>query len=139
MLWRKSFWSCLVLAVMSAVAPGALAQSAEPKADAPIYLPLKPTFVVNYGGVGRLRYLKADLSVRVTNSQTANSIRHHLPYIRNNLVMLLASQTDASLESQAGKEALRQEALAEVRSILLEEDGQEGVVDIYFDNLVIQK
>lgn len=121
------------------VVPVSLAQEDSAAVEGAIYLPLKPTFIVNYGGKGRLRYLKADVTVRVDNATVANSVRHHLPYIRNNLVMLFASQTDASLESQAGKEALRQEVLAEIRAVLLQEDGQEGVVDVYFDNLIIQK
>lgn len=135
----------LCIWLMLLMAPLALGQeqsSTDDEAARPadaIYLPLKPTFVVNYGGEGRLRYLRADLTVRVDGPEAANAVRHHLPYIRNNLVMLFASQTDASLESQAGKEALRKEALAEVRAVLQQEDGQDGVVDIYFDNLVIQK
>jgi len=104
-----------------------------------IYLPLKPAFVVNYGGLGRLKYIKAEVAVRLDSTDAANAVRHHMPYIRNNLVMLFASQTDESLDSQAGKEALRQDALAEVRKILLEEDGQEGVVDVFFNTLIVQK
>jgi len=104
-----------------------------------IYLPLKPAFVVNYGGAGRLKYIKAEVSVRLDSSRAANSVRHHMPYIRNNLVMLFASQTDESVGSQAGKEALRQDALAEIRKILLEEDRQEGVIDVFFNTLIVQK
>ena len=37
-----------------------------------IYIPLKPEFVVNYGGAGRLRYLKADIAVRLADSKVAN-------------------------------------------------------------------
>lgn len=105
-----------------------------------IYLPIKPAFVVNFGGPGKLRYIKAEVSVRVDSSDAANSVRHHLPYIRNNLVMLFASQTEDTVDSQAGKEALRQDALAEVRKILFEEDGLEtGVVDIFFNTLIVQR
>lgn len=110
------------------------------KAPAPaMYLPIKPAFVVNYGGAGRLRYLKTELSVRLENADAANSIRHHLPYIRNNLVMLFARQTDESLSSQEGKEALRRDVLAEIRKVIKEEDGREGVVDVYFDTFIVQK
>lgn len=104
-----------------------------------IYLPIKPAFVVNYGGAGRLKYLKTEMSIRLADSAAANAARHHLPYIRNNLVLLFASQTDESLESQHGKEQLRQQALEEVRTILREEDQQDGVVDIYFNSFILQK
>jgi flagellar FliL protein len=132
------FLSALSSVVMAAdQASDSSGEEAPPEGS--IYLPLKPTFVVNYGGEGRLRYLKADLAVRVEGPEAASSVRHHLPYIRNNLVMLFASQTDASLESQAGKEALRKEALAEVRAVIMQEDGQDGIVDLYFDNFIVQK
>src|SRR5690606_8703488 len=104
-----------------------------------IYIPLKPPFVVNYGGAGRLKFIKADLTVRLTDSDAANAVRHHMPYIRNNIVLLLSAQTDESITSQEGKEALRQEALREVRSILRGEEGRDGVVDLYFTAFVIQK
>ncbi len=103
-----------------------------------IYIPLKPAFVVNYGGQGRLRYLKADVSVRLDNAAAANSVLHHMPYLRNNLVMLFSAQSEESLKSQEGKEALRQEALREVRELLMNEDQQAGVVDLYFNSLIVQ-
>lgn len=115
------------------------AEEAQPAFSSAIYLPLKPAFVVNYGGPGKLKYVKAEVAVRLESSDAANSVRHHMPYIRNNLVMLFASQTDESLDSQAGKEALRQDALAEIRKILKEEDDQEGVVDVFFNSLIVQK
>lgn len=103
-----------------------------------IYIPLKPPFIVNYGGPGRLKYLKADVAVRLDNAAAADSVRHHMPYLRNNLVMLFSAQTNESLKSQAGKEALRQEALREVRDFLMTEDQQAGVVDLYFTSLIVQ-
>lgn len=120
-------------------APAEAGEEGEASGSA-IYLPIKPAFVVNYGGPGKLRYIKAEVAVRVDSSAAANAIRHHLPYIRNNLVMLFASQTDASVDSQAGKEALRQDALMEIRKIVLEEDGLEaGVIDVFFNTLIVQR
>jgi len=104
-----------------------------------IYIPLKPAFVVNYGGVGRLKYIKADISLRLSDNLAANSVRHHMPYIRNNLMMLFSAQTDESISSQDGKEALRQEALQAVRDVIMQEDQAEGVVDLYFNAFLIQK
>lgn len=112
--------------------------AAAPNAGA-IYVPLKPALVVNYGGPGRLKYIKADISVRLQNPEAANSVRHHMPYIRNNLVMLFSAQTDESIASQEGKEALRREALEEVRNVILQEDQQDGVIDLYFNVFLIQK
>ena len=104
-----------------------------------IYIPLKPSFVVNYGGPGRLRYIKADITLRVKDTVTANQVRHHLPYLRNNLVLLLSKQTEEAIDTQQGKEILRDAALAEVHAIMEAEEGESGVVDLYFDNFIIQR
>lgn len=115
------------------------AEAAQTEKTGSIYIPLKPAFVVNYGGAGRLKYIKADISLRLQDSTAANSVRHHMPYIRNNLMMLFSAQTDESISSQDGKEALRQEALEAVREVIKKEDQTEGVVDLYFNAFLIQK
>lgn len=132
--------SVLVFAVLS-IATAAHAEDPPPEdaAPQPIYLPLKPSFVVNYGGDGRLRYIKADITARLSASETATAVRHHLPYIRNNIVRLLGSQTDETIESQAGKDALRKDILKEIRWVVQEEEGLEGVDDVFFDSLIVQK
>lgn len=104
-----------------------------------IYVPIKPPFVVNYGGSGRLKYIKAEVTLRVEDSETAASVRHHLPYIRNDLVMLFGSQTEEGISSQEGKEALRLEALQAVRDLLHREERRKGIVDLYFTSLLVQK
>ena len=106
--------------------------------DAAIYIPLQPAFVVNYGGTGRLRYLKAEISVRVTDSEAANAVRHHMPLIRNNLVMLFSSQSEELINSQDGREQLRQNALGVIREVVMQEDGMEGVIDVYFNTFIVQ-
>ena len=113
-------------------------ESAQTEKPGSIYIPLKPAFVVNYGGAGRLKYIKADISLRLQDSTAANSVRHHMPYIRNNLMMLFSAQSDESISSQDGKEALRKEALEAVREVIKKEDQTEGVVDLYFNAFLIQ-
>jgi len=108
----------------------------------PIYIPLKPPFVVNYGGKGKLKYLKAELSVRVASNIEASFVRHHMPMIRNNIVLLFSRQNEEDIDTQEGKELLRQAALEEIRQIIIEEEGDEngpGIVDLYFNNFIIQK
>lgn len=106
-----------------------------------IYLPMKPAFIVNYGGAGRLRYLKVELSIRLANIDAANAVRYHSPFVRNNLIMLFASQTNETVSSQEGKEKMRLDALEEVRNIVERENKtpREDVVDLYFNNFIVQK
>ena len=116
-------------------------EEVEPTSET-IYVPFKPAFVVNYGGPGsRLKFIKAEVSVRADNNDAAAAVRHHMPLIRNNLVMLFSAQTEADMAGQVGREALRQDALGEVREVVVAEqgaEGAEGIVDLYFTSFVLQ-
>ena len=136
-----NLWAGL-LCLLLILSWGSNSWAQEPGEQAPakaIYLPLKPPFVVNYGGQGRLKYMKASVSVRVANSKSANTIRHHMPYIRNNLILLFSKQNDEDLDTQEGKELLRQAAMTEISAILEAEEGESGLTDLFFNQLVIQK
>ena len=111
---------------------------AEASAAHTLYIDLKPAFVVNYGGVGRLRYLKTEISLRIENGEEA-VIRHHMPFIRDRLVMLLSAATEEEVSSTEGREMLRQKALEAVRELLAKEEGEQHVVDLLFNSFVIQR
>lgn len=124
------------------VAPSSYAED-EPEAEVKpeaLYIPLLPPFVVNYGGVGRLRYLKAEMTVRVHDITAAQGVRHHMPAIRDKIVTLLSAQEELVIDTQEGKEQLRQDALKEIRQVIeLEEGKDSGVVDLFFDNFIVQR
>ncbi|MBX2808263.1 MAG: flagellar basal body-associated FliL family protein [Cellvibrionaceae bacterium] len=105
----------------------------------PIYVPVKPAFVVNYGRPGKLKYLKLEVSLRVKDTPASNAVRHHMPLIRDYLVREFSRVNDEDIDSQAGKEAVRVKALEGVKALLLEEDGEEGISDLFFNNFVIQR
>ena len=104
------------------------------------YLDLKPAFVVNYGGAGRLRYLKTDIALRVAGGSSGQAqVRRHMPYIRHLIVMRLSRATEEELSSMAGKESLRKDMLNETRNILIKEEGQQFVDDLLFNSFIIQR
>lgn len=87
------------------------------------YIPITPPLVVNYGGPGKARYIKAELSIRSENAADANTVTHHLPLIRDRLVSILSAQSDEIVSSVEGKEYLRTYALAEINKALLQVQG----------------
>ncbi len=116
------------------------ASAQEDGEEGQIYIPLSEPMVVNYGGPGRLKYLRAEISLRIDESQDAGVIRHHMPLIRHHLVMLFSRQGEEEINTQSGREQLRQTALAETNALLAQEEGREGVVsDLLFRNFVVQR
>ena len=89
----RSPWSCPVKRILLVffalcMALPALAEASEADEAAPkvIYYALVPALVGNYGSDGKLRYYKADIALRVSDSQAEEKVKHHEPLIRNQLV-----------------------------------------------------
>lgn len=118
-------------------APVAQAEDAAPLAGTK-YLHLEPAFVVNYGSTGRMKYLRTEIALKVSDSQSADKVIRHKPYIRNNLVMLLSAQEAEAMNSSSGRESLRKVALDEVRALMVKLEGAPLIDDLFFSNFVVQ-
>ena len=105
------------------------------------YVQLQPAFVTNYGFTenGRLKYVKTDISVRVSTQQAEMAARYHLPALRNALVLLLSQQDEGGVSTGGGREILRAQALADLNEILEREEGEGMIDDLMFTNFVVQR
>ncbi|MGM0632606.1 MAG: flagellar basal body-associated FliL family protein [Pseudomonadota bacterium] len=104
------------------------------------YVELGSPLVTNYDGGGRLKYLKTRVTLRV-RPPGPEAIQRHLPYLRNQLVMLFSRQLQEDLTSTRGKDRLQREALRVVREALARLEGQavaDTVINLYFPEYVIQ-
>lgn len=115
--------------------------SPEPIGGVVRYIELKPTFVTNFGisDSGHLRYVKADITVRVSNKNAEYAARYHLPALRDRLVLLLSRQDESAVASAAGRETIKAEAIKELREVLRREEGEEHIEDLMFTNFVVQR
>jgi flagellar protein FliL len=113
-------------------------KKAKVKAPA-LYVKYEPPFVVNFEAKGVMRFLQISMEVMTRDAPTSEVIKLHEPKIRNNMLMLLGSQTYDTLSSLEGKEGLRKQALETIAKVV-EEEGGEGkeVEDIYFTSFVMQ-
>ncbi len=104
------------------------------------YLDITPSFVTNYDEGARLKYLKARVSLKLIE-ESAEVVMHHMPSIKNALVILFSSQAEENLTSTVGRETLRREALEEVRQVMamLERQGNQLVEDLYFTDFIVQQ
>lgn len=103
-----------------------------------IYFPLKPPLIVNYMSRGRQRFLQADITVMAREDDVIEAVEIHMPRIRNALILLFSGQVYEELQTDEGRELLRQIALTELQQILEEEIGKPGIEKVLFTNLVMQ-
>jgi flagellar FliL protein len=113
-------------------------EDAAPKLPA-TYLKFDPPFVVNFENRGATRFLQVSVEVMTRDAGTAELIRQHDPKLRNDLLMLLGSQTYETISTREGKEKLRGEALQVVHEVITAEGGKpEKVEQLYFTSFVMQ-
>jgi len=110
--------------------------AAEPPPPA-IYHTLEP-IVVNINDNGRIRFLQAKMDVMARSQEVIDAVTQHMPRIRNELVLLLSSQTVESVSTPEGKEALRKAALERIQAVLQKEIGEPGVEDVFITSLIVQ-
>ena len=83
------------------------------------YIPVTPALIVNYGGPGpRVKYIKAELSIRAENATDAKIVMHHLPLIRDRLIHIFSTQSEETLSSVEGKEKIRLLALEQINAAI---------------------
>jgi flagellar FliL protein len=106
---------------------------------APIqYIELTPSFIVNFPHQGRQRFLQATVSVMSRDTEALDAILEHMPVVRHNLINLLSAQMLLVFEDPAGVELLRQLATQEVKQVLMQEIGRDGIEEVLFTSFVMQ-
>ena len=105
------------------------------------YHDLSPSFVANFGSSNskKLKFVKADISVRATSTDAINEVMNHDALVRHQIVMLLSRQTEETLSNPAGQEAVRVEALSVVKAALKVETGSGQIEDLFFTSFVVQR
>ena len=113
-------------------------KAAEPKLPA-IYVEFQPPFVVNFDAKGVMRFLQVSIQVMTRDHETSELIKLHDPKIRNNMLLLLGSQTLDTISTMEAKEELRKKALETIVKIVDDEGGEgKKVEDLYFTSFVMQ-
>lgn len=103
------------------------------------YLDMKPAIVTNFGGPGRMKYIKAEVSLQVDSHEEFQTVFHHFPLLRHTMVMLLSRQNDATIAAGEAKEQLRLAALAELQAVMQTEEGEPMIDDLLFSSFFVQR
>lgn len=115
--------------------------AAEPEIVKPasaMYFPIKPSIIVNFQTRGRQRMLQVDVTVLTREMAVFDGLQTHLPLIKNRLVLLYSGEVYEELQTDEGRELLRQKSLEAVQQIMEQEIGSTAVEQILFTNFVMQ-
>ncbi len=127
----------VVLALMFLAVPSVVVAEEVTLSDTQ-YVPLKPGFVTNYGGPGRLKYVRVDMTLMVDGVSSQNVVQQQLPLVRNAIVMNLARQSENNVVTPNGQERIRQQLLQTLNEALTLEVGQPLIVEVLFTNFIYQ-
>jgi len=116
------------------------ATAPKPASLAPaLYLALDPPFVVNFDSEQAVRFLQIAVQLMSRDAATIELLKANDPVVRNDLLLLFGNQKYAVLSTRAGKEALRNQALASVREVIRGAGGHaERLEAVYFTSFVMQ-
>ncbi len=150
----KAFLLIAVIAVVAVAAAGgagwyfaqkktpghAAAEPAAAKIPAPAqYFPLDPAFVVNLNNASSgAQFLQVEIQLMTRDPAALEILKQQAPGIRAKLLMQLSQVNADSLTTLEGKEALRKQALASVKTMMTAETGRPIVEDLVFTSFVMQ-
>jgi len=101
------------------------------------YIELKP-FVANFGTGTKLRFVKCEITIQVTSEAAHYAVNMHMPHIRNDIVFLLSGQSEESMKTIEAQRTLAKQALKQVQNLLVLEEGEAYVNDLFFTSFVMQ-
>jgi len=113
-------------------------EDAEELEDDAIYWPVEPPFVMNFEGRSKAKYMQVGLVVMSRSRKSIDTLKKHMPAIRNELTFLLGSQKYVEMVTPEGKEQLRSEIIETVNTILKANGAGSGIKTALFTSFVMQ-
>ncbi len=120
----------------------------EPEVEAPvvvsnkpkvaIYHNMRPPYVINYLTGAKPRYLQAEFSIMARDEAVIEAVILHMPLIRSELVSFLTEQNFVELQTQEGKESVRQGIVDLINNTLSSHDEPPGIEAALITNFVLQ-
>lgn len=92
------------------------------------------SFIVNIIDDQESRYLKAAITLEVSNEETSMELQQRMPQIKDSILLLIGNKTFSELNDLQGKIQVRAELINKINGILL----KGKVKRIYFTDFVVQ-
>ena len=103
-----------------------------------LYVAIARPFVLNVPGASRERLIEIKVQLMVRGSENEEIVKSHLTSIRGTLLQVFSSSNADDLITEAGKIALRDEAVREVQIKMQELAGADVVEEVLFTGFVMQ-
>jgi len=104
---------------------------------APIFIPID-AFTVTVQSADRERMVHVALTLRVSDEQSRQRIEKYMPEVRSRILLLLASQTPESVQTQQGKVELAKAIMQAVNKPFAPIPDGQYVTDVLFSAFVVQ-
>ena len=103
-----------------------------------IYHNMRPPYIINYLTGAKPRYLQAEFSIMARDAAVIESVILHMPLIRSQIVGFLTEQNFVELQTQEGKEAVRQGIVELINETLTAHNERPGIEAALITNFVLQ-
>lgn len=110
---------------------------AAPKSKPPVFVSLE-TFTVNLQPEHSEQHLQTSLTLKVADAGAVDSIKLHMPEVRNRVLLLLSSKTASQIATVEGKKRLASELAGEINQPFAENSTGQLVESVLFTSFVIQ-
>lgn len=114
------------------------AAMSEDELPPPIYESMDKPIVANFKAGSRERYLQLVVQFMTRSDETVLAIRKHMPAIIDATYRELGTIRFEELQTNEGREALRQSVLGITRDVLERYTGDPGVDEVFFTTYVFQ-
>jgi len=103
-----------------------------------LYYDMSKPFVVDFPKGSSMDMVQLAATFVVEDQETTDALKKNEPMLRNNLLMVISSQTPDKLNTSEGKEQLRSAMLAEVAATLKKLNVHGEVTEVLFTSFIMQ-
>jgi len=103
-----------------------------------IYIGVPNAITANLPGAKKSRTVQVKMSFLVRSGEAKDSVKQHMPQLKNDMLMLLSQQTADELKLPEGRKKLQQQALDTVQKSLTDLVGEPTVEKVLFVSFVMQ-
>ncbi len=93
---------------------------------------------MNFEGKSKAKYMQVALVAMSRSQKSVDTLKKHMPAVRNELTFLLGGQKYVEMITPEGKEQLRSEVVESINNILKINGAGTGIKTVYFTSFVMQ-